>query len=123
MTIDAAAFRVMYPEFSDTTAYPDGAVNRYLLLSQSMLDPQRWGALLDEGTGLYVAHSLTRDKKRATKGGAVSGIVTAKSVDKVSVSMDISATTATDAAQWNTSEYGVQYIEMARMIGAGPMQI
>jgi hypothetical protein len=84
--------------------------------------------LLDEGLGLFVAHSLAVDRVRvlaAAKGvpGAIKGPMTAQSVDKVRVSYDPSSVTLADAGYWGQSSYGIQLLGWARIVGAGGVQL
>ena len=94
-----------------------------------MLNADRWGDTLDYGLGLFVAHHLaiaSRDEKAAAAGatpGATPGVVTSKSVDKVSVSYDGGLGTYEGAGFWNQTNYGVRFFQLARMIGAGGYQI
>lgn len=47
-------------------------------------------------------------------GGANSGVVSSKSVDKVSVSYDSSATMNPDAGFWNNTRYGAEFWQLIR---------
>lgn len=120
--MDAAQFRAAYPQFVDATAYPDPAIALQLSLAGKMLPENRWSDLLDHGTGLFVAHYLTVNAK-AAKTGNVQMPIASKAVDKVSVSYDTSASLIADAGHWNSTVYGVQFIQLARMIGAGGVQL
>lgn len=129
MTVTAASFRADFPEFASTTTYPDAMVSVWLAAAGNLLDAARWGALLDLGTELFIAHNLVlgaRDQKAATNGGtggAASGVMSSKSVDKVSVSYDTGAGTIEGAGAWNLTTYGVRYLQLARLVGAGGLQI
>jgi hypothetical protein len=54
---------------------------------------------------------------------AASGIVSSKSVDKVSVSYDTSGAMEAGAGHWNLTTYGTRYIRLVKLVGAGPLQI
>ena len=129
MTVTAASFRTAFPEFSDTSVYPDPEVNFWLTLSPNLLDANRWGALFDFGQQLFMAHNLSisfNSKAAAAAGGnpgAIVGTVTSGSVDKVSYSRDASSAMDPKNGHWNLSSYGLRYIQLARTIGAGPIQI
>lgn len=129
MTVSATSFRVDFPEFASTGTYPDAMVNFWLGLAGKLLDPTRWDDLLDYGTELFVAHNLTlaaRDQKSATAGGipgAGGGVVASKAVDKVSVSYDTALAGIEGAGNWNLTTYGTRYIQLARMVGAGGVQL
>lgn len=124
-----AAFRALFPEFANSTTYPDATVSAWSAMAGKLLSAERWGDLADLGTGLFIAHNLvlaTRDAAASSKGGvsgASGGVVASKSVDKVSVSYDTGATTVADGGAWNLTTYGVRYLQLARMVGAGGLQI
>lgn len=128
-----AQFRTDYPEFADTTVFPDSGVNYWLNLAGLMLNTSigaaRWGNLLDTGTELFMAHNLVLEaqaQKKAAAGGlpgVATGVVSAKSADKLSVNYDVAASSHADAAHWNLTIYGTRFISLVRVIGAGPVQI
>ncbi|WP_414655874.1 DUF4054 domain-containing protein, partial [Frateuria sp.] len=43
--MDAAQFRTDFPEFSDTTKYPDSAITMWLTVAGLSLPSDRWGSL------------------------------------------------------------------------------
>ncbi|WP_288074666.1 DUF4054 domain-containing protein [Pseudomonas sp.] len=127
--MDAATFRQDFPEFSDTTKYPTSSIDTWLMMAGLLLPPDRWEDLLDRGTGLYVAHHLVLaalDQEAAAAGatpGQVKGVQTSKAVDKVSVGYDTAAVTLQDGGFFNMTRYGVQFLQLARMVGAGGIQL
>lgn len=127
--MDAATFRQDFPEFADVTKYPASAIDWWLSLAGKLLPADRWEDLLDMGTELYVAHHLTlaaSDQSAAAAGtapGQIKGPQTAKAVDKVSVSYDTAAATLQDGGFFNLTTYGVRFLQLARMIGAGGIQL
>lgn len=129
MAIDAAQFRIDYPEFADTTLYPDSGVNYWLTTAALLLPAARWLTVLDLGTELFTAHNLVLERKaqaEAVNGippGVTTGPVSSKSVDKVSVSYDTGSAVVLDAGHWNNTVYGTRFIQLARMFGAGPVQV
>jgi len=129
MTITVSDFRTNFSEFADVTVYPDPEVNFYLSLAYLLNDANRWGTTLDYGVQLFVAHNLAieYDARRAGAAGrnpgAIVGTQTAGSVDKVSWSRDASAMMETGAGHWNLTTYGLRYIRLARMMGAGPVYV
>ena len=84
---------------------------------------------MDIGVSLYAAHYLTigrRNELAAQRGGVtgnVEGPKSAKAVDKVSASMDTKAVTIENAGFYNLSVYGIQLFQLARYVGAGPVQV
>jgi len=85
--------------------------------------------LTNLGIELITAHQLVlsaRDQLAASVGGIpgeVKGPTTSKSVDKVSVGYDASAVTLDDAGFWAMSAYGLRFLTLARMMGAGGLQL
>lgn len=124
-----AQFRADFPEFADTAKYSDASVEFWLIVSASLVNPERWGVLTDQGVELCTAHHLVlaaRDQASAIIGGIpgqVNGPQSSKAVDKVSASYDTGAATIDDAGMWNLTTYGVRYLTLARMMGAGGMQL
>jgi len=127
--MDIITFRQDFPEFASTTDYPDAQVTFWLGVGGKLLRAERWFDLLDQGLELFTAHHLAigaKDLATATAGGipgAVQGNVTAKSVDKVSVSYDASRVTYDDAGFWNMTSYGLRYWNLLMLVGAGGVQL
>jgi hypothetical protein len=129
VTITNAQFRIDYPEFTDPVKYPDSAINYYLTLAYQMLNANRWMSQLDLGAELFVAHNVAIEARaliEANNGGipgTTTGPIASKSVDKVSVSFDVGSGIELEAGHWNLTIYGTRFIKLARMKGAGPLQI
>jgi hypothetical protein len=126
--MDSAQFRQDFPEFADTTMYPDSVITLYLNVAIASLPATRWGVWLSLGQELFTAHMVVlgaRDAEDASLGitpGEVVGPTTAKGVDKVSVSYDGQAVSEEDAGFWNMTSYGTRFLRFARMCGTGGMQ-
>ena len=124
-----AQFRQDFPEFGNTTTYPDSSVTFWMTIAVSLVNPDRWGVLTDQGIELVTAHHLVlaqRDQAAVAVGGApgeVKGPTASKSVDKVSVSYDAGAVALSDAGFWNLTTYGIRFMTIARTMGAGGMQL
>ncbi|MFP3756795.1 MULTISPECIES: DUF4054 domain-containing protein [unclassified Cupriavidus] len=122
-------FRADFPEFADATKYSDASIDFQLIIATSLVNPCRWGVLTDQGIELCAAHFLVlarRDEATAEVGGIpgqVTGPQSSKAVDKVSASYDTGAATIDDAGMWNLTTYGVRFLTLARMMGAGGMQL
>lgn len=116
--MDATQFKTDFPAFAGAS---EARVAFWLRVATKQLPEDRWGDLYPEGLGLYVAHNLAVEGRAI--GGSVVGQVTGKTVDKISVSYDTAAVSMTDAGHWNASVYGIQLLQLARMVGAGGMQI
>lgn len=123
-------FRTDFPQFADTTKYPDAQVQFRLNLADVLMSESLYGAtMFPYVVELYVAHymALFAQDQRSTaaggSGGNASGVQSSKSVDKVSVSYDNSMTLNPDAGFWNNTRYGAEFYQLATMFGAGGRQL
>ncbi|WP_332116069.1 DUF4054 domain-containing protein [Azorhizobium caulinodans] len=129
MTVTVSSFRTDFPAFANTTTYPDAAVTFWLNLSANLLSVDKWGNLFDYGTELFIAHNLVLEaqanKASAAGGvpGVASGLTSSEAVDKVSVSYDTASAAVEGAGNWNLTTYGQRYIQLARLVGAGGLQL
>ncbi|WP_079218926.1 DUF4054 domain-containing protein [Herbaspirillum robiniae] len=127
--MDSTTFRRDFPEFSDKTVYPDAQVEFWLTVAVSLVNPCVWGELTDQAMELVTAHHLVlgaRDQKASSVGGIpglVNGPQSSKAVDKVSAGYDTGAVTIDGAGFWNMTTYGIRYITLARIFGAGGIQL
>lgn len=128
--LTAAQFRQLQPGFADSSVYTDESIGGYLTLAASMLDPNRWADWRPLGMALMVAHYLSldaREAKAAARGGipgqASVGILSSKSIGGVSAGYETSSGAETGAGQWNMTSFGRRYIHMARLVGAGGVQV
>ena len=127
--MDIAQFRQSFPEFNDTTTYPDSLVQFWMTVAVSLVNADRWGELTDLGVALVTAHHLAlalKDRKTAAVGGVpgqVTGPQSSKAVDKVSASYNTEAVAIKDGGFWNATMYGVRYLSMALMMGSGGIQL
>lgn len=139
--ISAATFRADLTEFTNTTAYPDSAINFWINVAAVLLPVRTWGqgspaavspakTTLDIASELFVAHNLTiemRAVKAAAAGGdpgqAEKGPVGSESVGGVSRSYDAAVSTLEAGGPFNLTNYGTRFLFMARLAGKGPVQI
>lgn len=125
MTVTSAQLRSDFPEFANTTTYPDSLVNMWLTVANSLVNASRWNELTNVGIELVTCHHLAmsaQDQLVSAVGGVpgeIKGPTTAKSVDKVSASYDASSVTLADGGFWNQTRYGTRFLSLARMMGAG----
>lgn len=87
-------------------------------------DPSQY-TQYDIGMELVIAHFLTRAKVRAmatVNGGAAlaRGVISSESAGAVSANYDTAVATEEGAGHWNETDYGREFIQMARLIGAAP---
>ncbi|MBC8947219.1 DUF4054 domain-containing protein [Xenorhabdus indica] len=123
-------FRTDFPEFTDPTRYPDTAIQFYLGQADTLLDQDRHGDQFVYLAELFTAHYVELRGKaiaRSAMGGGVNsaggGIVSSKTVDKVSVSYDTSGVINPDAGFWNNTAYGREFYWWWSMFGAGGRQL
>lgn len=127
--MDVNAFRASFPEFNDSAAYPTGTITFWATVAEQQVSQTAWGSVRSQGVMLYVAHeiSIAAQNARAGKSGGVpgtsGGIATTKTVGSVNVSYDAATTTEKDAGWWNRTTYGQQFIRLARLFGAGCIQL
>ena len=121
-------FRAVAPAFSDPVMFPDAEI-QFWLDAASILLTCRWGSALGIGTILFVEHNLALDASAnpvsGTGGvpGMMHGVVSSEAAGAVSVSYDTGVASESDAGHWNLTLYGERFIRMARLIGAGPIQL
>jgi hypothetical protein len=129
MAITVAAFRDDYPEFGSAVFYPDSGVAYWLRLAYLFLNAARWDTLLDLGAELFVAHNLALEKRAADEAaagsapGRTTGPLSSSSVANASASYDTGSAIEEGAGHWNLTVYGIRFIDLVRMMGAGPIQV
>ncbi len=78
---------------------------------------------------LYVAHELTlaaQNAKIAAAGGmpgTSGGVANNKTVDGATIGYDSTSTSEKDGGWWNLTNYGRQFLRLARIFGAGCIQL
>jgi hypothetical protein len=125
MAISEEDFRTVFAEFADETKYPTGRFDYWAAIAALSLNIDRWGNFLTHGTYLYIAHHLVLSARAATEAaagrapGQSSGVITSKSVGDVTVSLDTNAVNEDSAGNYNLTEYGREFIRLARIVGMG----
>lgn len=126
---DVEEFRESFPEFSDETKYPDSMIAFWAGYGDTLLNVQRWGNRRQYGMFLFVAHNISLAAMNAAGGasGAVPGfgigVVSSESAGPISHSMDTQLAAIQDGANWNLTSYGVQYLQLARIVGTGGIHV
>jgi len=129
LTFSLSTFRGSFPEFGDTTKYPDAMLNFWLSLAMTMVPQHVWRNQWVTGVSLYIAHEITlaaSNKQTAANGGTPgqnSGIANSKAVGGVNVSYDSQSNSEKNAGYWNLTNYGKQFLRLARIFGARPIQL
>lgn len=127
--MDIGKFRSAFPEFASTVKYPDGQITFWAVLAEQQVLESVWKTTWQTGVMLYVAHEVTLAAQNAKAGaiggtpGTSGGIANNKTVGSVTVGYDSSTTTEKDAGWWNLTNYGKQFIRLARIFGARAIQL
>jgi hypothetical protein len=89
------------------------------------MDGRRWGDYYEMGVYLFVAHHLTLfgGRRRGAGGKSTSGLISSKSVGGVSASYDTTSTGMDGAGQWNATNFGKRWMELAELVGMGGVQV
>lgn len=128
-TFNIGAFRTAFPEFADKVKYPDVMVNVWSGLALAQVNQNAWKAQYMLGVQLYTAHELVlaaQSSAASQVGGAPGqqgGIAQTKTIGSVTVGYDAASSNEKDAAWWNLTTYGKQFIRLARLFGAGCIQL
>ena len=120
MTATVSDFRTRFPEYSDSSLFPDPRIQLFLDDAESDMDVSKWDDLFDRGQLYLAAHYLvvgTGTAQSSTAGGQSKGNVTGKSVGDVSVSYGVSNATMSDPTLYSTTTYGQQYLDLVRRLG------
>lgn len=121
-------FREDFPQFGNAVTFPNAQIQFRLNLADQLLDENNFGEVFPYRRAFCRAlHGACAVDNRAAAigggGGANSGVVSSKSVDKVSVSYDSSATMNPDAGFWNNTRYGAEFWQLIQMFGMGGRQL
>ena len=126
---EVAAFRTSFPEFSDAVAYPTATITFWAGLAAAQVPQNVWKSQWLVGVSLYVAHEITiasQNAKISTVGGmpgTSGGVPNTKTVGNATVGFDSQSTSEANAAYWNLTNYGKQFIRLCRIFGAGAIQL
>lgn len=126
MTVAYTDFIAAFPEFSDTVKYPQSQINFWLAQGYQQLNAKRFGGQLDLAVMLYTAHNVVMGARAAASAdsgavvGEATGVVSSKSIDKVSVSYDTTSVADARAGQWNATSYGQRLWQLMKAYGTGP---
>lgn len=127
--MDIGAFRTAFPEFNDLVKYPTAMIEFWAGLAEMQVRQSVWCGAWVQGVNLYVAHEITlaaQNAQAAASGGVPGtsgGVANSKTVGSVSVGYDSTVTSEKDAGYWNLTNYGKQFIRLARIFGCRPIQL
>ncbi len=123
-----AAFRESFPEFADIVKYPNATITVWSTLAIAQVNPNLWCTQTDLGVMLYTAHEITlaaQSQAAGVIGGTPGsqGVINTKTVGSVTVGYDTEQTKERDGGYWNQTTYGRQFLRLARIFGAGCVQL
>ena len=129
MAFNVGQFRTQFPEFADTVKYPTPMIEFWSTFATAQVNPNAWGTQVNMGISLYTAHELVLASQNVASSqvggtpGQQGGIAQTKTVGSVSVGYDAQSSNEKDAAYWNLTTYGKQFIRLCRIFGAGCIQL
>ena len=129
LTFDVGVFRVQFPEFADIAVYPTPMIEFWSELASHQVNRSIWCNAWLQGVSLYTAHEITLAAQNARaaqlKGtpGTFGGIANTKTVGAATIGFDSNTNTEKDAGHWNLTNYGKQFIRLARLFGTKAIQI
>lgn len=135
----ATDFKKIYPHFwgpDGKTLVPKSVLDMYIGFAKSIVNIARYHDSWQVCLSLVIAHFLVLYMRTVTPnpdGGAAAvikaaetrGLVASKTVEGVSVSYDYSAALGDldGWADWKTTEYGVQFLTLAKVYNLGGMRV
>jgi hypothetical protein len=123
MAIDAATFKIRFPEFDSV---PDARVDLFIADALLKVGEVPWGDLYEKGVFTLAAHylqlSLNRQLGDTTGGGSVNQ-VTSRSIGDVSVSFGASSSDSGTEDYYRSTQYGQEYWAMMQCVGQGMVAI
>lgn len=121
-TYDDAMFRAQFPAFASTTEYPEALLSGYFTMATCYVDANDYcrlsGDCLQLALNLLTAHLVAANAASPADGGGV-GIVSASSIDKVSVTFQIPAGSGPFVAWLNKTGFGQQLAALLRVKSSG----
>lgn len=127
--INASQFRSNFNEFTDVGLYPDSLIIFWIAIATLFLNRCRWGNTYLFGLQLYAAHNIVLEAqaRETAEGGGIPGMtkgtITGENVGQVSISYDSIPAVEQNGSYWNLTVYGIRFLHIARMMGAGGIQV
>lgn len=129
ITLDITLFRSRFAPYADPATYPDAALNTQWVVATQFISDSNYGALNDAGRELGIqymlAHILALADIAASGGGTgQAGIVTAATIDKVSVTLAAPPYGTDEWRYWlNLTPYGVLLLALLSANAVGGFYI
>jgi len=120
MTTDPTQFKARFPEFASVD---DARIQLFLDDAGLAMDESVWLDVHDTGQAYLAAHYLAMGSKSSAGGGTgVSGPITGKTVEGVSVSYGSSQAVggagSHTSGYYNLTQYGQRYMVLMKNLGA-----
>lgn len=129
-----ADFIAFYPQFTGKVS--DGILDQFVAMANAVVLQARWHDMWNFGMCLFIAHFVTlylqtlsggvsATASQVIESAKAKGLQTSKSVGDLSVGYDYSAilTDINGWPMWRTTEYGLQFMQYARLLGKGGMYV
>jgi hypothetical protein len=129
MAVTVASFRTTFPEFADVELFPDATITFWMSVATQLVNPARWKNMTDTGIMLLLAHYCVfaaREADAAATGaipGESRGVISGKTVDSVSYSVDTSAVTGAAKGDLALTSYGLRFSRLQNLFGIGGLQL
>lgn len=126
-TFDVAAFRAQFPQFADNMEYPDALLSGYFAMATSYVNANDGRSLngdrLQLALNLMTAHLVVTFGIAAQTGGTNVGVITASTIDGVSITRQVPQTQSAWQSFLSPTTYGAQLIALLRLAGAGGLLV
>jgi hypothetical protein len=129
LIVNPDRFRNDFSEFADKNAYPDSTICFWVGVASMFINRERWCEALCLGVELYTAHQLVLEKQAIDTvqaggwPGLNKGLINNESPGAITIGYDAASTVEESGGHWNLTVYGTRFLRIARMMGAGPIQI
>lgn len=125
ITLDLAQFRERFPAFANSTVYPDAKVEAFWDTATLYISAQNYGDLRgdarQQALNALTAHLLALSDIAAR--GQVPGVVTASTIDKISVSLSVMPARNAWAWWFSLTAYGQQCLALLQSRSVGGMYL
>jgi len=126
-TFDVAAFRSQFPQFADDTKYPDATLSGYFAMATAYVNANDGCSLngdrLQLALNLMTAHLVVTFGLAAQTGGTNVGVITASTIDGVSITRQVPQSQTAWASFLAPTTYGAQLSALLRIAGAGGLLV
>ncbi|MGY0790955.1 DUF4054 domain-containing protein [Azospirillum argentinense] len=127
MAVTYQTFITAFPEFSNSTTFPQGQFDFWSAQAYAQLNAKRLGNQLDLAVMLFTAHNLALSAPNVTAAavggapGTITGPLTSKAVGPASASFDAGKVADERAGEWNLTQYGVRLWRLLKAKSLGPV--